>query len=174
MLVTYKYYSLLFEKDFPNLRFGRPRSDTCSKCDLYQNKIKSIPLTNPERKQEAQKLELHHHKAEKARSTMNTDITSSQTIDSEDNTISIDWEQVLFIPTLTHSDMFYSRQLSCFNFWVHLSNTDDAFMCIWDESITGRGGNEIASCLLKVFSHPNFPKRKNLVMWSYNYWAKQE
>ncbi|KAJ8926657.1 hypothetical protein NQ314_020959 [Rhamnusium bicolor] len=167
-VVTYKYYSLVFKKDFSNLTFGRPRSDTCSKCDLYQNKIKSIPLTNPERKQEAQKLELHHRKVEKARSTMNTHIESSQTIDSEDNTISIDLEQVLFIPTLTHSDMFYSRQLSCFNFVVHLYDTDDAFMCIWDESITGRGGNEIASCLLKVFSHPNFPKRKNLAMRSDN------
>lgn len=166
--VTYKYYSLVFQKDFPNLRFGRPRSDTCSKCDLYQNKIKSIPLTNPQRKQETQKLELHHRKAEKARVTMNTDITKSQTIDSEDNTISIDLEQVLFIPTLSHSDMFYSRQLSCFNFGVHLSDTDDAFMCIWDESVTGRGGNEIASCLLKVISHQNFHKRNNLVIWSDN------
>lgn len=49
-----------------------------------------------------------------------------------------------------------------------MSDTDDAFMCIWDESITGSGGNEIASCLLKVVSHPNFPKRKNLVIWSDN------
>lgn len=41
-------------------------------------------------------------------------------------------------------------------------------MCLWDESVTGRGGNEIASCLLKVLLCPNFPKRKNLVMWSDN------
>lgn len=166
--VTYKYYSMVFKKDFPNLRFGRPRSDTCSKCDLYQNKIKSISLSDPERKQVTQKLELHHRKAENARVTMNTDIAKSQTIDSDDNTISIDLEQVLFIPTLTHSDMFYSRQLSCFNLGIHLSDTDDAFMCLWDESLTGRGGNEIASGLLKVILHSNFPKRKNLVMWSDN------
>lgn len=106
--VIYKNYSLVLKEDFLNLRIGRPKSDTCSKCDLYQNKIISIPLTSPHRKAEIKNLELHHRKAEKARATMNTDIANSQTIDSEDNTISIDLEQVLFIPTLTHSDMFYS------------------------------------------------------------------
>lgn len=45
----------------------------------------------------------------------------------------------------------------------HLSDTDNSFMCIWDEYIIVRGGNEIAYDLLKVFF------KKNLVMWSDNH-----
>lgn len=166
--VSYKFYCAVFKKDFPHLRFGRPKSDTCSKCDLYYNKMKGIPSSNPEKKSVALQLDLHHRKAEKARLAMNSDFANSQTIDSQDNVVSVDLEQVLFIPTLTHSDMFYSRQLSCFNFGIHVADTDDAFMCLWDESLTGRGGNEIASCLQKVFSHPDFIKRQNLVLWCDN------
>lgn len=40
-IATYRYFCDVFKKDFPDLRFGRPRSDTCSNCDLFQNKIKS-------------------------------------------------------------------------------------------------------------------------------------
>nr|CAI5826522.1 unnamed protein product [Callosobruchus analis] len=54
-------------------------------------------------------------------------------------------EQVLFIPTLIHSQMFYSRQLSCYNLGVHMSDNGNAYMCLWNESLTGRGGNEVAS-----------------------------
>ena len=44
-IVTYKFYSEVFHTDFPDLRFGRPRSDTCGSCDKYNNKIKAwIPL----------------------------------------------------------------------------------------------------------------------------------
>ena len=69
---------------------------------------------------------------------------------------------------VTHSSMFYSRQLSCYNLDVHLSDTESAHMCLWEETLTGRGGNEIASCLFKVLSLENFPKRNKLIVWSDN------
>lgn len=46
---TYKYYAEVFHKDFPHLRFGRPKSDTCSKCDLLNNKIKGTLSNDPEK-----------------------------------------------------------------------------------------------------------------------------
>ncbi|KAK9739736.1 hypothetical protein QE152_g8773 [Popillia japonica] len=39
-IATYRCFYDVFKKDFPNLRFARPRSDTCSTCDLYQNKMR--------------------------------------------------------------------------------------------------------------------------------------
>lgn len=35
--------------------------------------------------------------------------------------ISIDMQQVMFVPASTHIDMFYKRQLSFYNFGCHLS-----------------------------------------------------
>ena len=167
-IVTYKFYSEVFHTDFPDLRFGRPRSDTCGSCDKYNNKIKACDSTDPDKKNLINALQLHHRKAEKATATLTHDMAESQKINCDTNVITIDLEQVLFLPSLTHSSMFYSRQLSCYNLDVHLSDTESAHMCLWEETLTGRGGNEIASCLFKVLSLENFPKRNKLIVWSDN------
>ncbi|KAJ8928758.1 hypothetical protein NQ314_018615 [Rhamnusium bicolor] len=52
-------------------------------------------------------LDVHHLKAEKARECMKNDITEAQLPSSDHTVISMDLEQVLFVPSLTHSDMFY-------------------------------------------------------------------
>lgn len=79
---------------------------------------------------------------------------SSQTPNSKITTMAVDLQQVIFVPTLTHSDMFYCRQLSTYNLCVHVGDSNDSYMCTWHEGIAGRGANEIASCLLKVISKP--------------------
>ncbi|GFQ76594.1 uncharacterized protein TNCT_363081 [Trichonephila clavata] len=82
-------------------------------------------------------------------------------------TINIDMQQVIFTPTLTHSSMFYSHQLSNFNLCIHNGDTSTSFMCLWHEGMAGRGGNEVASCLLKVITSNLTPKR-NLTVWCDN------
>ncbi|KAJ8969794.1 hypothetical protein NQ314_001577 [Rhamnusium bicolor] len=126
--VTYKFYAEIFHTDFCNLRFGTSN--------------------DPEKRNLMNALQLHHRKAEKARVTMNKDMADS--LISDTNVISIDFTQVLFLISLTHSAMFYSRQLSCYNLGIDLLDLERAFMCLWDESLTDRGGNEIASGLLKT------------------------
>lgn len=165
--VTYKIYREVFKKYFPELRFGRPRTDTCSVCDLYQNKIQCSE--NYKEKDELKsKLELHQRKAEKARTTMNEDANLSQAPSASISTIALDLEQVLSLPTLTHSKMFYSRQLSCYNLGISLLDNGTANMCLWDESMTGRGGNEIASALLKCTFSQTCPLNRKLVIWCDN------
>ncbi|CAH2006901.1 unnamed protein product [Acanthoscelides obtectus] len=114
------------------------------------------------------KLDLHHRKAEKDRLEMEKDGNLSQIPTASISMMSIDLEQVLFLPTLTHTQMFYSRQLSCYNLGIHISDTGTAHMCLWDESITGRGANEIGSALLKCLNLPALNMKKNLVIWSDN------
>ncbi|KAJ4429539.1 hypothetical protein ANN_21708 [Periplaneta americana] len=161
--VTYNYYADTFKKHFPHLRFGRPKSDTCSTCDLLHAKIKC----NPRDTQHNAALELHQRKAKKAMTALHKDKLLSQTPSSDTCMVTVDLQKVLYVPSLTHCEMYYSRQLSCFNLCVHVSDTEDAYMCLWNESVSGRGGNEIVSSLLKVISLLPSNKRK-LVIWTDN------
>ncbi|KAJ8941649.1 hypothetical protein NQ314_010293 [Rhamnusium bicolor] len=98
---------------------------------------------------------------------MRKETTDSQLPGSDICCISFDLQQVLFVPKLTHSDMFYLSQLSCYNLGIHLSDTNRAFMCMWHEGVSGRGGNEIASTILKVLNS-GITEEKHLLVWSDN------
>lgn len=163
-IVTYKFYSSIFNKFFPNLTFRRPRMDTCHTCDKLDCEIRANLLTSPAAKV---KLELHHRKAEKARELLKQDTIDSQQPNSKVCCLSMDLEQVMFVPTLVHSDMFYLSQLSCYNFGVHVGDTNNAFMNTWHEGFSGRGANEIASCLLHLLNS-GITHKKNLVIWCDN------
>jgi len=56
------------------------------------------------------------------------------------------------LPTLTHSDVFYARQLWMYNFGVHDCIDGTGIMNMWDESTAKRGSCEVASCLQSIFS----------------------
>jgi len=62
----------------------------------------------------------------------------------------MDLEKVLFVPTLTHSQMYYSRQLSVYNLCLHVGDRRKSYMCVWHEGVASRGANEICSSFLKV------------------------
>ena len=98
-------------------------------------------------------------------SALHEDKILSQTPSSDTCVITVDLQKVLYIPSLTHCEMYYYRQLSCFNLCVHVCDTEDAYMCLWNESVTGCGGNEIVSTMLKVISLLPSKKRK-LVIWT--------
>lgn len=163
--VTYKFYRLVFLKDLPNLSFRRPRSDTCRVCDKLHCEVQA---RNENSHQAKINLDVHHLKAENARKCMKSDITEAQLPGSEFTAISMDLEQVLFVPTLTHSDMFYMSQLSCYNLCINLADLGISYMCLWYEGIAGRGGNEISSCLLHILNNINPSNKKKITIWSDN------
>lgn len=55
---------------------------------------------------------------------------AAQMPDSNTCMVSIDLQQVLFVPTLVHNQVFYSRQLSTDNFNIHVSDSERVFMCL--------------------------------------------
>ena len=55
---------------------------------------------------------------------MKMDHERSQHATSEVSTIAIDLEQVLSLPALTHGEMFYLRQLSCYNLGIHVGDNN--------------------------------------------------
>nr|CAI5860647.1 unnamed protein product [Callosobruchus analis] len=155
--VTYKCYCAVFKNDFPKLSFRRPRIDTCHTCDRLDCEIRA---NNDLSKAAKTKLAIHHAKAERARDILKENTITSQQPGSDLCCLSMDLEQVLFVPTLVHSDMFYLSQLSCFNFGIHVGDTNHAGMFLWHEGFSGRGANEIASCLLR-FLNSGFTKKKH-------------
>ncbi|GFQ78871.1 uncharacterized protein TNCT_122361 [Trichonephila clavata] len=162
-----RFYRRVFRKSFPKLSFPRPRTDTCSSWDLLKNKINTTVVL--EKLKLIAKKELHLRKAEKAVKLLNEDNTFLHAclhkwyLHYQHGHAACD----IFTPTLSHSSMFYSRQLSNFNLFIHNEDTSTSFMCLWHEGMAGRGGNEVASCLLKVITSNLTPKR-NLTVWCDN------
>lgn len=139
-------YRKIFNEEF-NLSFGYPRSDTCQLCD--ELKI-AISTATPPSKQDELRLQLSEHqlKASHGYQALREDTEKSKS-DTDLLVITFDLQQNLPVPTLTHSSMFYLRQLWVYNFGIHDCGTGSATMCIWNETIAGRGANEIISCLLQ-------------------------
>lgn len=162
--VDFNYYKKILKMKFPKLKFQRPRKDACNTCDLLKNQIMNDSRNKTLHKN---KLELHHRKAESAREKMKIDHIESTALTSDTCTISIDLQQVFSLPTLTHCQVYYLRQLSCFNLGLHMADNSQGFMFVWHEGISGRGGNEIASCILRGFRNKITSKRK-LTVWTDN------
>ena len=57
----------------------------------------------------------------------------SQHATSEVSTIAIDLEQVLSLPALTHGEMFYLRQLLCYNLGIHVGDNNKGYMFLCHE-----------------------------------------
>nr|CAD7426840.1 unnamed protein product [Timema monikensis] len=115
--VTRQWYNEIFLLRF-NLSFARPKVDTCSTCDSLAVKIKSGDQSA------IIEQELHHRRAESATKLMSSDMKNAPTSDAY--VIAFDLQQQMYIPQLTHTEMYYSQQLAACNLGIH-------------DSVTGRG-----------------------------------
>ncbi|XP_072401628.1 uncharacterized protein [Diabrotica undecimpunctata] len=158
--VTRQWYNEIFISKF-NLSFARPKVDTCSTCDSLAVQIKSGD------KAAVTEQELHHRRAEAATKAMSTETKNACT--SNCYVLSFDMQQQMYIPQLTHSEMYYPQQLAVCNLGIHDSITGKGFMCLWTEDFGGRGALEISSCLYTYLTKEigNHGKKK-LILWSDN------
>lgn len=135
----------VFHENF-NLSFGQSRSDTCGTCDRLKILI-DVAETEEEKQKAMTEQELHHRRAEKGQPNMKEDSERSRRM-KDTLVVSFDMQQQLFLPQLTHSQMFYSRQYEVWNFGVHVENKNVGIMTIWPETCGGRGSVEVASCFV--------------------------
>ena len=155
-------YHKIFNEEF-NLGFGRPRTDTCARCDELAISIKAA-ASPEERHGLEQQREEHQKKAEEGFQSKMDDKKAaihswrgkrreiggipSRSKDAVDM-ITYDFQQNLETSTLRHNDVFYARQLWTYNynFGIHDCVANEGIMNIWPETIAKRGSAEVASYL---------------------------
>lgn len=58
-----------------------------------------------------------------------------------------DLQEVLATPKSNESSLYYKRQLNTYNLTVYEYGTGQGYNYVWNETIAGRGSNEIGSCI---------------------------
>ncbi|KAF6210309.1 hypothetical protein GE061_013413 [Apolygus lucorum] len=161
--VSRQWFNLIFRKHF-SLRFGPPRVDTCPKCDLYNVEIKKAKKL-PDRRKFQCLLEIHHRKAEAAIQKMKNDrkLASNSVYPL---VLAFDLQKQFYLPALTHTQMYYSRQLACVNFGIHKEDSGEAFFYFWSEVEGRRGCNEIG--LFDYVTSNLRTEKRNAIFWSDN------
>lgn len=61
-----------------------------------------------------------------------------------------DLQNVLSCPHAEVSNFYYKSKLNVYHFTAILSSTKQVYSCLWNEVLLGRGGNDIASALVKI------------------------
>lgn len=155
--VSYATYRRLFKKE--KLKFKKPSLDTCSKCDQFSIAIKhakSCEIKN----QLIVDRDKHQKIAEEAYANKKSDKT-----DVTKTVLCMDLQKCLPTPNLNSSIAFYKRCLWTFNFTIRNCSSKKTYCFVWNETIGGRGANEIASCIWKYFEM-NIDLKSHVVIYS--------
>lgn len=155
--VSYSTYYKIFKG--LKLSFRPPYLDTCRTCDSLKMRLKHC--AEDTRDQLTAELEEHQRVADFGYRQKRLDKVAAQ--NSNDKTfISFDLQQCLPTPDLKTSVVFYKRVLWTYNFTVR-NELGQGFCFLWHEGVSGRGSDEIASCL---YSHLESVKTKMVTAYS--------
>lgn len=156
-VASYATYRRLFKKQ--KLKFKKPSLDTCAKCDEFHisikyaksDEIKNQFIHDQNKHQELAKTAYVNKKFDKS------DVTKT--------VLCMDLQKCLPTPYLNSSIAFYKRSLWTFNFTIRNCTTNKTYCLVWEETVSGRGANEIASCVWKFFKM-NMDLGKHVVIYS--------
>ena len=139
-------YRKVFNEKF-NLSFHHPVKDTCGKCDEFKAKL--MTAVGREKMDIEEARNNHHCLAEKAYLAKKADKEHAATTPGV-VTASFDLQKVLPCPFLQTGIAFYKRQLAVYNLTIFETSDKGvkAHCMLWDETIAGRGSEEIGSALL--------------------------
>lgn len=162
--VSFSSYKRIFYDDF-NLRFKKPKKDTCLRCDIFKTKLKNPTLSFSE----IQMIEKCHNEhidhAVALKNQMDKDLALAKA-DVEVETLTFDLQKTHSLPKLTTSIVYYLRQLNLYNLGIHVGSTSQGIFNIWLEFEASKGTQEVGSCLRKfIFENIKVPVKK-LILWS--------
>lgn len=159
-------YSEIFNYEF-NYSFKLPSNDTCDLCDKL--KVQLQEAGSMETRHSLQEEYDKHLKDAQTRYQLKSEDKNRSRTSKTEKVVMIDLEKCLPTPELTNSQSFYSLKLWTFNLVIHDATSQISYCMMWDESVAGRGGNEIASCLLKFIHINDIPDSlEELTIWSDN------
>lgn len=145
--VSYSTYERIFNTT--GREFKKPPTDSCGKCDEFDQKLKNI-MDETEREELEKNYDAHLVRAQAG-----YDFKKKCKLDAESDpsirVLVFDLEQVLQTPLLTAGKMFYSRQLSTYNLTIYDTSSKVTHSYMWCEIDGKRGSNEIASCMFYHF-----------------------
>lgn len=141
--VSDKIYRKKFHK--LNLSFKKPKVDTCHTCDLFKMKL-NIATDEITKLALEKERDSHLLAADMAYKEKQCDKNIAMT-NNKIKCLTFDLQQCLPTPALQSSVAFYKRQLWTFNLTIHDNATGMSTHHMWHEGISGRGANQIASCL---------------------------
>ncbi|KAL4100729.1 hypothetical protein QTP88_020763 [Uroleucon formosanum] len=137
-----------------NLGFGSPQSDTCSKCDSGES-------------ENAEHINLYKTAFEVQKRDRAYALENPSTC-----FMTMDLQQTMPLSKLSTSKAFYLRQIWFYNFGIHTITSENGhkpFMFNWTKEVTGKGSNEVGSCLMYFtqLSQLTFQQNiKHLIIWS--------
>lgn len=138
-----KFYYHVFNTKF-NLSFKPPSKDTCSLCDDLKIKIDFEDNAETKNKLKLDK-ELHLARAEQARNALKNDQNQASDINY---VLTFDLQKALPFPKLSTSVAYYKKNLYVYNVGVHSFNIGTGFMYMYDETVGGRGSQDVATCVV--------------------------
>jgi hypothetical protein len=125
-----------------NISFHQPKKDQCNVCCSYNG----IPLENRSPEQE-QAQNLHLSNRNVSRQIKNDAKVAAQQ-DVHKVALCFDFQKILSAPAGEASMLYYKRKVSIYNFTVFEMGDSIGTCFVWDETIAGRGCNEVGSCLM--------------------------
>lgn len=131
------------------MSFHPPTEDTCDKCDAFKASLLSVVGDEKECVLEEQRA--HHAKVDLAYREKRNDKEFAKN-NAGVVTASFDLQKVLPCPFLQTGVVYYKRQLAVYNLTIYetrMGTSDTGHCLMWDETIAGRGSQEIGSCLWK-------------------------
>ena len=147
--VTGRFYEKVFTENY-NIGFQPPKKDTCSYCDLTQMHIAEKKRKNEDTSELERELEAHQRKAKNVQELLSSQRDLVQSADeSAIRVVAMDLQQTLPCPRLSTGVAYYLRKLWVYNFCIYDITQGRATMFVWDETMGGRGSDEVASCLMK-------------------------
>lgn len=157
--VKESYFRKIFNTNY-NLGFGTPRSDVCSVCTQYNEKIKAEKREN-EKKVLASLKQVHLLKGKafyKKLKERRPDLL----------TISFDCQKNQMLPRLPDQASYFSRKIPTYNFTIVQGdsktplNPSNVFIYVWNETVLPKGSNEIASAVFHRLVNTDFTGIKKL------------
>ncbi|KAL4707280.1 hypothetical protein ACJJTC_019818 [Scirpophaga incertulas] len=151
-------YEHIFTTEF-NISFYRPKKDQCSLCCSYNN------MTSEDKLELESTYQTHIQEKEMCRGEKKVDIELCQT-DERKVICCFDMQAVLQTPAGNDSLFFYKRRLNVYNCTVYDITKKTAHCYLWDETLGGKGCDEVGTCILQFLKE--FCSGKHVLFYTDN------